>query len=66
MPPTAPPLGIPPNTDNDGAPAAATGCSVVLPQLAPGETQLYTLEIAPKAEMSLLFVMRTRGGSALM
>lgn len=61
------PAGIPPIVEADGGAAATPGgCSVVLPQLARGETHVYEFDVAPGSEMSLLMVMRTRGGSVAM
>jgi hypothetical protein len=41
-------------------------CSVVLQELARGDMLLYEFGVAPKAEMSLLLVLRARGGTAAM
>lgn len=60
------PAGISPYDDSapGGAGAGGTGsCAVVLPQLARGEVAAYEFGVAPGAEMTLMLVMRTRGGS---
>ena len=40
------------------------GCSIALPQLARGETQTFQFGIAPKSDMSVMFILRARGGTA--
>jgi hypothetical protein len=42
------------------------GCTIALPQLAVGETHLYQFGVLPASEMSLIVVLRARGGTALM
>ncbi|KAI8473726.1 MAG: hypothetical protein J3K34DRAFT_409783 [Monoraphidium minutum] len=61
------PAGITPVPEARGGMIAAGGqggCTVVLPQLAPGETQLYQFGVLPAADMSLVVVLRAIGGSA--
>ena len=61
------PPGIAPIAESGGAAAAAAGgCSIVLPQLARGDALVYEFDVAPKSAMSLLFVLRTRGGAVAM
>jgi len=58
--------GIPPVVDSKDGTAATGSCSIVLPQMSRGETLMYEFGVAPKSDMSLLLLLRARGGSVMM
>ncbi|KIZ04191.1 hypothetical protein MNEG_3772, partial [Monoraphidium neglectum] len=63
------PAGVVPVAEaQDGtiAKGGDAGCTIALPQLAVGETHLYQFGVLPASEMSLIVVLRARGGTALM
>ncbi|GBF99542.1 hypothetical protein Rsub_12348 [Raphidocelis subcapitata] len=60
------PAGITPPSDDAGGAVSGGGCSIVLPQLARGEAAAFEFGVAPGSQMSLLFLLRARGGGVAM
>jgi hypothetical protein len=58
--------GIPPPSDGAGDANGSAGCSIVLPELARGEAAAYEFGVAPGSEMTMLFLLRARGGRVAM
>lgn len=61
--------GVLPVPEADGATLSEGGgpsCTIALPQLGAGDTHLYQFGVVPGSEMSLIVVLRARGGTAVM
>jgi hypothetical protein len=67
-PPRTPGAGLYPAALGDDGALLNNGssCTVVLPQLAPGNVLLYEFGVLPAIEMSLIVVVRARGGDVRM
>lgn len=58
--------GITPVAENQDGTTPQGGCSISLPQINRRDTYLFEFGVAPSSEMSLIVVLRARGGTALM